>query len=112
MFTFLDLLVVVFLALAALSLLSLCLMFLIRNKTAKRVFFYISTVFGIYIASIAFRISSGFFPAQTGLAIVTALMCIGAFVVERVGKNNDKMFLIARLIAAAALVIGFFNAIL
>ena len=38
MFTSLDLLIIVFMALAAVTLLSLALMFLIRNKTARKVF--------------------------------------------------------------------------
>ena len=41
MFTSLDLLMIVFMALAAVTLLSLALMFLIRNKTARKVFFYV-----------------------------------------------------------------------
>ena len=50
MFTSLDLLVVVFMALAAVTLLSLCLMFLIRNNTARKVFFYITSALGPMIA--------------------------------------------------------------
>ena len=41
MLTSLDYLIIVFMGLAALTLLSLCLMFFMKNKTAKRIFFYI-----------------------------------------------------------------------
>ena len=102
MLTSLDLLIIVFMALAAVTLLSLCLMFLIRNKTASKVFFYIASALGLYVSWIGFRIAIG---------ILTALMCVGAFVLERVSKGNEKAFMIARFISAAALVIGFFNAI-
>lgn len=111
MLTSLDLLVIVFMALAATTLLSLCLMFLIRNRTARRVFFYITSVLGLYVSWVGFRIGiGGWFTGQMAVGILTALMCIGAFVLERVGKSNDKMFLIARILSAAALLLAFFNA--
>ena len=113
MFTSLDLLIIVFMALAAVTLFSLCLMFLIRNKTARKVFFYIASAMGLYVSWIGFRIGiGGWFPNQIVIGVLTALMCVGAFVLERVSKGNDKMFRLARFISAAALVIGFFNAIL
>ena len=113
MFTSLDLLIIVFMALAAVTLLSLCLMFLIRNKTARKVFFYIASVLGLYVSWIGFRIGiGGLFQIQIAIGVLTALMCIGAFVLERISKGNDKMFLAARILSVAALVIGFFNAML
>ena len=113
MFTSLDLLIIVFIALAAVTLLSLCLMFLIRNKSARKVFFYIALALGLYVSWIGFRIGiGGLFPIQIVIGILTALMCVGAFVLERVSKGNNKMFLIARIISAASLVLGLFNAIL
>ena len=113
MFTSLDLLVIVFMALAAATLLSLCLMFLIRHKTARRVFFYIASALGLYVSWVGFRIGlGGQFPIQIAIGVLTAWMCVAAFVLERVCKGNNKAFLVARLISAAALLIGFFNAIL
>ena len=112
MLTSLDWLVIVFMGLAALTLLSLALMFLLKNKTAKRVFFYIVAALGVYIASIGIRIGLGFFTGQVVFGLLAALMSIGAFVVERVGRKSDKMFRIARIIAGAALVSGLVNAIL
>ncbi len=112
MLTSLDLLIIVFMVLTAATLLSLCLMFLIRNKTAKRVFFYITSALGLYISWVGFRIGfGGMFPIQIAIGVVTALMCIGAFVLERVSKGNSKMLLIARIISAVALVTALFNAI-
>ena len=112
MFTSLDLLIIVFMALAAVTLLSLCLMFLIRNKTARKVFFYIASALGLYVSWVGFRIGiGGLFPIQISIGLLTALMCVGAFIFERVSKGNGKMFLFARILSAAALVIGFFNAI-
>ena len=115
MFTSLDLLVIVFLVLAAMTLLSLCLMFFVRNRTAKKVFFYIVSGLGLYMSWVGFRIGfGGLFPVQMAIGILTALTCIGAFVLERVGKRqgNDKLFRLARILSALALAGAFFNAIL
>ena len=113
MFTSLDLLVVVFMALSAAPLLSLCLMLLLKNKTAKRVFFYIVSALGLYLSWVGFRIGfGGMFPIQMAIGILTALICIGAFVLERVKKGNDKAFFIARMMSAATLLIALWNAIL
>ena len=113
MFTSLDLLIIVFMALAAVTLLSLSLMFLIRNKPARKVFFYIASALGLYVSWVGFRIGiGGLFSFQIAIGVLTALMCIGAFVLERISKGNDKMFLAARILSVVALVIGFFNAML
>ena len=113
MFTSLDLLVVVGMGLVAATLLSLCLMFLLKNKTAKRVFFYIVAALGLYASTIGIRIGfSGWFPEQIGLGVLTALMSIGAFVLERVCKGDEKKLRIARIVAAAALVLGIANGLL
>lgn len=110
MFTFLDLLIVVVMALAAASLLALVLMFLVKNKTFQRVCLYIVAALGVYVGTVGFRINWLDFAFQAGLAILLALVCISAVVLERVKKHDDKMFLVARLMAAGALVLGMANA--
>lgn len=112
MFTFLDLLIVVVMALAAASVLSLALMFLIKNKTAQRVFFYVTAALGVYIGTVGFRINWLGFAFQAGLAILMALLCVAALVLERVKKNDEKIFLFSRIMASAGLVIGVANAFL
>ena len=113
MLTSLDWLVIVFMGLTALTLLSLCLMFLLKNKTAKRVFFYIVAVLGLYISSIALRIGlGGWFTAQIFFGILTVIMSVGAIVLELIGKNNEKYSKIAHILAAVSLVVGFVNTIL
>ena len=113
MLTSLDWLVIVFMGLAALTLLSLSLMFLIRNNKVKNVFFYIVAALGIYISSIGIRIGLfGMFDVQLIVGILTALVSIGAIVMGAISKGDGKQFLIARIAASAALIVGFFNAIL
>ena len=114
MLTSLDWLVIVFMGLAALTLLSLCLMFLLKNKTAKNVCFYIVAALGLYVSSIALRIGfGGWFVTQIFFGVLTVLMALGAIVLKlTVGKNNEKYQKIARILAAASLIVGFINAIL
>lgn len=112
MITFLDLLIIVSMVLIAASLLSVVLMFLIRNRKVQRVCFYIAAALSLYIAYVGIRINWPDFYGQAVLAVVLALVSIGSVVLERVKKNNDKIFLITRIAAAAALVIGVINALL
>lgn len=112
MLTFLDLLIVVVMALAAASMLALALMFLLKNKTAQRVCMYITAALGVYIGTVGFRINWLDFAFQAILAIALAVVCIGAVVLERLKKNDDKIFLITRLMTAGALVLGMANAFL
>ena len=112
MFTFLDLLIVVSLVLIAASLLALVLMFLIKNKTVKRVCFYIATALNLYVAYVGIRINWPEFFGQAVLAVVLAVVSVGAVVLERVKKDDEKMFLFARITSAAALAIGVVNALL
>ncbi len=110
MITFLDLLVVVFMALAAASLLAVCLMFLVRNIKVKKVCFYIVVALGLYACTISFRIFWPFFPMQLALGIVLGAMSIAALVIERLSKGDKKKFTIARIMAAVSLVVGIINA--
>lgn len=111
MFNALDLLVVVFMILAAASLLAMVLMFLIKNKYVRRVCLYIVAALGLYIGYVGIRIHfPGFYMGRMVLAGLLALTSVGAFVLERVGHKNPKLFLLARILAAAALVMGIINA--
>lgn len=112
MITFLDLLIIVSMALIAASLLSVALMFLVRNQRVRQVCFYITAALNLYIAYVGIRINWPDFFEQAVLAAVLALFSIAAVVLQCVKKNDSKIFLIARIVAAAALVIGVINALL
>jgi len=112
MLTFLDLLIIVSMVLIGASLVSLVLMFLVKNKKLQRVCFYIAVALSLYIGYVGIQINWPFFMGQAVLAVVLALVSVGALVLERLKKNNDKMFLYARIAACAALVIGVINALL
>lgn len=106
----LDLLIIVFLALAGASLLALLLMFLLRNNTAKRVCMYVVAVLAVYLGTVGFRINWLDFPFQAALAVLMALVAVAAVVLDRANKDNEKMLRISRMMAAAALIVGMANA--
>ena len=112
MLTALDFLTLAFIGLSALSLLAVCLMFLVRKPVARKVCFYIVVILCIYMAYVDLYISSGFFLGQTIVAVIVGLTGIATVVLERLSNNDNKKFLIARILSAIALVIGMFNAFL
>ena len=102
----------VVLVLAAVSLVSVALMFLVRNTMVRRVCLWIVAALGVYMGYVGLRIMWINSAEQSALAVLMALTSIGAFVLERLSKNSKKRFLIARIMASAALVIGMLNAFL
>ena len=110
MTTFLDLLIVVVMMLSAASLLAMALMFLVKNETVQRLSFYLVVALGVYMGYVGFRILSPTVIWQTGLAIGMALTGLGALALERLSKGNEKKFLVAKITASAALIVGMFNA--
>ena len=111
MLTGLDLLVIIFMGLAAGTLLSLCLMFFLKNKKAKRVCFYVVCALALYVSTIGLRIGlAGWFVEQIAIGILAMLASVAAFVLERISKGDEKKLRIARIISAAALTLGLANA--
>ena len=111
MVTFLDLLILVSMVLIAAGMLSLVLMFLVRSKKVQKVCFWIAVALGVYIGTVGIRINWPGFYGQAVLAAALALVSIGALVLERVKKDDEKLFLYARIAAAASLTLGIVNAL-
>ena len=111
MLTSLDLLVIIFMSLAALTILSLCLMFFIKNKIAKRIFFYVVLAVSLFLSYIGLDMGiTGWFTAQITIGALTIPMAIGAFVLDLIGKGDEKKARIAHIIGAVALVLAMANA--
>ena len=110
MVTFLDLLVVVVMALSAVSLVAMALMFLVKNTKVKRICLYLVAALGVYMGYVGFRIMWVNSLAQAGLAVALALAAVGAVVLERLSKGSKKKFLLSQILASGSLVIGMFNA--
>lgn len=112
MSTFLDLLIVVVMALLAVSLVLVALMFLVKNRKVKRACFYAVAALGVYLGTVGVRILWPGFMPQVILAVALAMTSIAALVLHLRKKDNEKLFLYARIAASVALVVGFFNAFL
>lgn len=108
--TFLDLLFVVVLTLAAVSLVAMVLMYLVKNRTVKRVCLYLVAALSIYMGYVGLRILWPGFPGQCIIAVLVALTGIGALALERLGRNSRKKFLLAQIMASLALITGMLNA--
>ncbi len=111
MLTSLDWLVILFMGLAFASLLSLALMFLIRNKIVR----YVSM--GIVLASAAgaaffgFMVGfSGYFLGQLAISLLAVALIVAAIVLGIIGAKRPKLFLVARILAAASVVFGMLSA--
>lgn len=110
MFTNLDLLIVVVMALFAVSLLAVVLMFLLRSQKAQRVCLWLVSALGVYLGYVGVRINWADFGPRAPVAVAMALAAIGAVVLERLSKGDEKKLTVARILSAAALLIGMCNA--
>jgi len=110
MLTSLDYLIIVFLGLALVTFLSLCLMFLLKNKLAKRVFLYIVLATGLFLSYIGLYMGlTGCFTEQIVLGIVTVPLIVGALVLDVISRDDAKKQRIARIAGALALVLAMAN---
>ena len=109
MTTFLDLLIVVALALTTASLVAMALMFLVKNRTVKRVCLYLIAALGVYMGCVGLDILWPNFLGQALIAGLVILTSTGAIVLERLCKNSNKRLLTAQILASVALIVGMLN---
>lgn len=107
-----DLMIIIVLAVAAAGLLALSLMFLSKNEKLKKVFTYIAGAIGIYASSIGVSIGWPYFMGQAVAGITLIAVGAAAIVMAIIAKDNVKKNRIARILAAASLVLGMANGIL
>lgn len=112
MLTNLDLIVIVFMVLAAVGLLALVLMFLVKNEKIRKGSILVASALGAYLGYVGFRIGWPEFMGQFVIGALMAVVGVGAIVLAVISKDNVKKFNIARVLAAVSLVLGMVNAIL
>lgn len=106
----LDLLIIVFLALAVIALLALCLLWLVKKPPVRRICLMALAGVGLYLAAMGAYIGAvAGFPVQLIAAIALGAAAIAAVVLELRGKTN-KTALIARSLMSASVVLGMVNA--
>ena len=107
MLNHLDLLIIVFGVLVIVGVLALALMFFGKKAWQRRLGFFITTLLGIYVASVSVRVLSVMFPLQYALGIAMGALSAVAFVLEICGKGKRKVNM---LMGAVALIVGIVNA--
>ena len=111
MLTYLDLLVIVFMVIASLGVLAVCLMLLIKNKIVRRVGTYVCCALAFYVGVTAFVNFITYFFGQAILGLLVALAAVAAVVLERIGaiKQIEKLVTASRITAIAAFAVGVVN---
>lgn len=110
MLNYMDLTVIVSIALVIAAILALCMMFLIKNPRVKLITPYIVATIGLYAASVGIRISLPPFPVQLLFGVGAAMLSVAAIVLEVSGQGDPKKSFLARLLAAAGLAFGLVSA--
>ncbi len=105
----LDLLVLVFMGLSVVGLLAVCLMFLMKNVTVKKVCFYFLAIEGMAVSVLNALMTPGSFPGELAIGWGLGALSIAALLLEICGKS-EKKFMMARIMVAVAVVAGMFNA--
>ena len=106
-----DLLVIVFMSISALSLIALLLMGLMKNKIVRRISVCIAAAITLYTSWVGIMFFGSYFIEQAILGILVGVAAIGAVVLTFVGakKHNEKFEKIARIASSLALVAGIMN---
>ena len=109
-FSVLDLLVLVFAAFAVVALTAVALMFMLKNKLAKRIAFYAAVALGVLLSAAGVYVAIvSALPLFIGIAAAGMLLAIGALLLERFSKDNAKGFMLARVGSIAALALGLYS---
>ena len=101
----LDLLIIVFLAIAVIGLLSLALLFLSKKPIVRRISTFVLAGLSLFLAYGGIYIGITGFPFQVAVAVIAGIAAIVSVVLELAGKSK-KSDIFARIFSAAGLVLG------
>lgn len=105
----LDLLVILFLVAAVLTVLAIVLLFAVKKPLVRRICTVFLSAVTLYFAAMGAYIGRFVFVGQTVLALVLGAAAIAAVVLELKGKT-EKTALISRLAVSAGVVLSILNA--
>lgn len=109
MFTSLDWLVLVFIATTVASLLAICLMFFLKNPTAKKVAFYFLTAQGMLAAWMNAMSTPYSYLSEIIIGWGFGILSIVALLLVLLGKSEFK-FKIAQILVTVSVIAGLLNA--
>ena len=105
----LDWLVIVFMATSAAALLGLCLMFLMKNETVKKISLYGLAAIGVIVSWMNAQMTPISYMEETILGWGLGALSIAGVLLTIFGKSEKKMK-IARILIAASVILGMVNA--
>ena len=105
----LDLLIIVFMAMTAISLLAICLMFLVKHPTVKKVSFYFLAIFGMLVAVLNHLMTPFTFPGELAIGWGLGGLSVAALLMTLLSKN-EKLRKIAPILVVVSVVFGMLNA--
>lgn len=105
----LDLLIIVFMAMSAVSLLAICLMFLVKHPVVKKVSFYFLALQGMLVAWLNAMMTPFTFPGELAIGWGLGALSVAALLMVLLGKN-EKLTKIARVLVTVSVVAGMMNA--
>lgn len=108
MLTALDWLVLVFVGMTGISLLAICLMYLLKNETIKKIAFYFLGIQGMLISWMNAMSTPDSFPLELALGWGLGGLSIAALLLQICGKHPKKSQ-IARILVTVSVVIGMWN---
>ena len=96
---------------SAASLLAVCLMFILKNKMARKIIFFFLTVQGMLVSALNALMTPFTYPGKLALGWGLGAVSVAALLLELCGKGEKKS-LIARIMVTASVVLGMINAFL
>lgn len=105
MMTNLDLLVIVFMAMTAVTLLAIVLMFLVKHPVVKKVSFWFLALQGMLLAVLNHLMTPLEFTGELALGWGLGGLSVAALLMSLLSKN-EKTHKIARILVAVAAVVG------
>ena len=105
----LDLLIIVFMAMTAISLLAICLMFLVKHPTVKKVSFFFLAIFGMLVAVLNHLMTPFTFPGELAIGWGLGGLSVAALLMTLLSKN-EKLHKIAPILVVVSVVFGMLNA--
>ena len=103
----LDALIIVFIAMAVLSIISVALQFIVKNKKFQKASFYFASILGALLSIFKYLSTplTGLYTGQIVLGFALGALAIAAIILQLV-KKDDKSFQLAKVLTAVSVIGG------
>ena len=105
----LDLLILIFATTLISGLFSVIMTFTLKSHSAKKLFLFIVAAVSLFVTYGGISTFWPYFAVRTLISIVIGLATIASVVLASISKDNNKLFLIARIAASISVILGILN---